>query len=132
MFSASLVDEHSPDGEPRDLLASLISSEVAVAVSVCQADGVSRRFLSALLVICLHTVISYIVKGDVICTRIRLCSYPECRIGLLEALEGKKNPNPTTFPTPLNHPIFHLMPQKKAVSKTATCSVKKSVTPNVS
>ena len=91
MFSASLVDEHSPDGEPRDLLASLISSEVAVAVSVCQADGVSRRFLSALLVICLHTAILYIVKGDVICTRMRLCSYPESHIGLLEALEEKKN-----------------------------------------
>ena len=57
MFFASLVDEHVPDGDPWDLLASPVSSEVAVAATVCQADGVSRRFLSALLVICLHTAI---------------------------------------------------------------------------
>ena len=90
MFFASLVDEHVPDGDPWDLLASPVSSEVAVAATVCQADGVSRRFLSALLVICLHTAILCIVKGDVICTCMRLCSYPECHIRLLEALEKKK------------------------------------------
>ena len=72
MFFASLVDEHFPDGDPWDLLALPISSEVAVAATVCQADGISRWFLSALLVICLHTAILYIVKGDVICTRMRL------------------------------------------------------------
>ena len=34
MFFASLVDEYFPDGEPRDLLAPPVSSEVGVAVTV--------------------------------------------------------------------------------------------------
>ena len=42
MFSASLVDEHSPDGEPRDLLALLISSEVAVLYKAELEKGVEE------------------------------------------------------------------------------------------
>lgn len=90
------------------------------------------RLLSAPLVICRHKEISYIIKRDVICIHMMLCSYPECHIRLLEVYKKKKKFKYNHIFSPLDHPICHLMPQKEAASKIATYKVKKSITQNVS